>query len=393
MTTHPSQGTGYALVANKITNFLADQPGVEVVFYGFQNYKQQQVVDRFIDPRIKFYDAIEIDEESPRGFGDKGIVPAIAEEKPDVLFLYNDLPVTNAILSMIPEELRPAKTYVYLDIVYPWQNIDMYKQLKSHKIDKIITFAERWRKHMVDDLGFPTEQIDYMYHGVDFERFTEIDSKEAKKKLGIDEDDFLIVNMNRNSYRKMIPKTLESFLLFWKMNDMNPKIKMFLGCRLFADDSCDVMMTLEKICMQMKLDFDTVSNQIMISPSPTFMTDEFVNVVYNAGDVGINTCCGEGFGLTNVEHLYLNKPQIVPGIPILKEILDDKALFVKPVIQMTMFNFEKHTGDVAISSSSDFASQMDKCFKEKLTEPRGKEYVSNKYSWKQMEDKLKQIML
>lgn len=393
MTTHPSQGTGYALVANKITNFLADQPDVEVVFYGFQNYKHQQITDRFIDPRIKFYDAVEIDPDAPRGFGDSGIVPAIVEEKPDVLFLYNDLPVTNAIMKLIPPENMPPKVYVYLDIVYPWQNIFMYNELKTYKIDKIITFAERWRKHMVDDLGFPTEQIDYMYHGVDFERFSPIDTKEAKKILNIQEDDFLVVNMNRNSYRKMIPKTLEAFLLFLKMNNMNEKIKLFLGCRMDADDSCNVPMILEKLCMQLKLDMEEVSKHILVSPNPMFMTDEFVNIVYNAGDVGINTCCGEGFGLTNVEHLYLNKTQIVPGIPILKEILDDKALFVKPVIQMTMFNFEKHTGDITICSSMDFATQMDKCFKEKLSEQRGKEYVSNKYSWKQMEDKLKQIML
>lgn len=393
MTTHPAQGTGYALVANKITNFLASQPDVEVVFYGFQNYKNQQVVDRFIDPRIKFYDAIEIDAESPRGFGDKGIIPAITEEKPDVLFLYNDLPVTNAIMRLIPQEVMPPKAYVYLDIVYPWQNISMYNELKTFKIDKIITFAERWRKHMVDDLGFPKEQIDYMYHGVDFERFSPLDNKEAKKLLGVDEDDFVVVNMNRNSYRKMIPKTLEAFMIFLKMNDMNKKIKLYLGCTMDASDSCNIPMTVEKICMQMKINPEDISENIIVSASPSRMTDEFVNVIYNAGDVGINTCCGEGFGLTNVEHLYLNKTQVVPGIPILKEIFDDKAIFVKPVIQMTMFNFEKHTGDISICSSLDFALQLDKCFKEKLTETRGKEYVHTKYSWSQMEDKLKQIML
>ena len=37
MCTHCNQGTGYARSANKITNFLADQDDVEVVYYAFQN--------------------------------------------------------------------------------------------------------------------------------------------------------------------------------------------------------------------------------------------------------------------------------------------------------------------------------------------------------------------
>jgi hypothetical protein len=82
ISTHSNQGTGYARVANKITNYLANLPGIEVVYYAFQNYKGQEVKDRFIDPRIKFYDALEIDPETPNGFGYRGIVPAITKENP-----------------------------------------------------------------------------------------------------------------------------------------------------------------------------------------------------------------------------------------------------------------------------------------------------------------------
>ena len=127
--THPNQGTGYARVANKITNYLANLPGIEVVYYAFQNYPDQDIKDRFIDPRIKFYDAIEIDPDSPKGFGDKGIVPTVMCEKPDVLFLYNDLPVCTMIMDMIPAQHMPPKKYVYLDIVYPWESPVSYTHL------------------------------------------------------------------------------------------------------------------------------------------------------------------------------------------------------------------------------------------------------------------------
>jgi hypothetical protein len=65
----------------RLQTISRDLPGVEVVYYAFQNFKGQEVKDRFIDPRIKFYDAMELDPVSPRGFGDQGIVPAIIKEK------------------------------------------------------------------------------------------------------------------------------------------------------------------------------------------------------------------------------------------------------------------------------------------------------------------------
>ncbi len=89
MCTHCNQGTGYARVANKLVNHLASLPGVEVVYYAFQNYKGQEIKDRFIDPRIRFYDAMELDPSAEGGFGDAGILPSIIKEKPDVCPLYD----------------------------------------------------------------------------------------------------------------------------------------------------------------------------------------------------------------------------------------------------------------------------------------------------------------
>ena len=137
MCTHCIQGTGYARVSNKITNYLAKIPGIEVVFYAFQNYKGQEITDRFIDPRIRFYDAIEIDPDSPKGFGDKGIVPTLRKEKPDILFIYNDLMVTNSIMGLIPEDAMPSKKYVYLDLVYPWEPLCQFSKLKTYNFDHI----------------------------------------------------------------------------------------------------------------------------------------------------------------------------------------------------------------------------------------------------------------
>jgi glycosyltransferase involved in cell wall biosynthesis len=47
-----------------------------------------------------------------------------------------------------------------------------------------------------------------------------------------------------------------------------------------------------------------------------------LNTIYNACDVGVNTCKGEGWGLVNFEHAACNVPQVVPDHTSCKEIFE-----------------------------------------------------------------------
>lgn len=383
MCTHPNQGTGYARVANKITNYLADIPGVEVVYYAFQNYPGQDIKDRFINPRIKFYDALEIDSESPKGFGDRGIVSTIIEEKPDVLFLYNDLPVTAGILDLIPSKYTPSKKYVYLDIVYPWERLAYYETLKRHNVDRIWVFLNCWKIHLVDDLGFDENVVKVLPHGVDFSRFVDIPREEAKRQMGFEEDDYVVINMNRNSYRKQWCTTIKAFLEFLKDQDMNPNIKLYCGCVSKTDDGYDIPELIFMECVRRGMDPMTVLNKhIFINPRPLHLTDEEVNKAYNVGDVGMNTCCGEGFGLTTMEHAYFNRPQIVSGVPALKETLGGIARVVEPVVWTTVSAFESHSGDIAHFDYRDFAKHLNECYEARHEPPiNSRSHVETNYSW------------
>ena len=385
MCTHPNQGTGYARVANKITNYLADLPGVEVVYYAFQNYPGQAIEDRFIDPRIKFYDALTIDSESPKGFGDKGIVPVVIEEKPDVLFLYNDLPVSVSILDMIPVEHMPSTKYVYLDIVYPWERLAYYESLKSHNIDCIWVFLNCWKKHLVEDLGFDETRVEVLPHGVDFERFTELDPIECRQRVGFDADDYVVVNMNRNSYRKQWCVTIKAFLHFLKVQDMNPKIKLYCGCQVETSDGYNIPELIHTECVRNGMDTVTVmNNHIFINPKPLHLSESGINDIYNVGDVGMNTCCGEGFGLTTIEHAYFNKPQIVSGVPALIETLGEVAYVVNPALWTTVSSFEAHSGDIAHFDYMDFATYLGICFATRYQPFESQVHIKKNYSWEKV---------
>jgi len=382
MCTHPNQGTGYARVANKITNYLANIPDVEVVYYAFQNYPGQGIRDRFIDPRIKFYDAVDIDPDSPKGFGDKGIVPAIIDEKPDILFLYNDLPVTVSVLDKIPPEYMPPQKCVYLDIVYPWERLLYYETLKKHNPDRIWVFLECWKKHLVDDLGFEQQIVEVLPHGVDFERFVDIPQNEVRKKYEFGEDDYIVLNMNRNSYRKQWCTTIKVFLEFLKNQDMNPTIKMFCGCMMETKDGYNLPELIATECVRNGIDPGVVLNKhIFMNTKPLHLTDEEVNEVYNMCDVGLNTCCGEGFGLTTAEHAYFNRPQIVSAVPALKETLRGIGRFVEPVLWTVVSAFESHSGDIAYFDYMDFVEHLNECYEKRNENFESRSHIKNNYNW------------
>jgi len=362
MCTHCNQATGYARVANKLTNYLADLPGVEVVYYAFQNYPNQHIEDRFIDPRIKFFDALELDPVSPKGFGDLGIVPTFDAEKPDVLFLYNDLPVCCAILQMLDAAQHKAyKSVVYIDIVYPYEDLERYGYL-CKRVDVCLTFLECWRRHLVEDLGWDSNKVHVLEHGVD--NVKEIDSVEAKKKLGFSETDFIVLNLNRNSYRKQWVTTIQAFIIFLVRNKFNPRIKLMCGCLPKTDDGYDIEQLIKVECLRQKIDFETISkNHIFVNPMAMRSSEESINVLYNAADVGLNTCCGEGFGLTNMEHACLGKFQIVSGVPAFKELLTNHdAIIVDPKVWTVVSRFESHGGDIAVFDPYDFAGALDYIF-------------------------------
>jgi hypothetical protein len=92
-------------------------------------------------------------------------------------------------------------------------------------------------------------------------------------------------------------------------------------------------------------------------------TEEYINILYNAADVGLNTCCGEGFGLTNMEHACIGKFQIVSAVPAFREILSDHdAILIEPKVWTVVSRFESHGGDIAVMDPMEFTNAMDYLF-------------------------------
>jgi hypothetical protein len=103
----------------------------------------------------------------------------------------------------------------------------------------------------------------------------------------------------------------------------------------------------------------------------------------------MNTCCGEGFGLTTIEHGYFNRPQIVSGVPALKETLGDFATVIEPTGTNHMCNFDKHNGIMYEFEPMDFAMALHDCFHKKISNPDGlREHITKQYDWDTISEQL-----
>jgi glycosyltransferase involved in cell wall biosynthesis len=117
------------------------------------------------------------------------------------------------------------------------------------------------------------------------------------------------------------------------------------------------------------------------------VSDDTINTLYNACDIGINTCVGEGFGLCNMEHAGLGKPQIVSAVGALNDIFNNPwSKLIKPVAVLSVSNHvDGHGGDMHICNSDDFANAMQYYWKEYSQRIRDgielEKYIQDKYNW------------
>jgi hypothetical protein len=74
---------------------------------------------------------------------------------------------------------------------------------------------------------------------------------------------------------------------------------------------------------------------IVFLKMPQMLGDDHTNALYNACDLGINTCNGAVFELTTFEHLGIGVPQVASTIGGFLDYLDDdRALMVKPKLSI-----------------------------------------------------------
>lgn len=380
--TFPNQSNGYAKVGNNITNFLAEKENVEIYYFGITAY-EHGTIERFIHPNIKL---INVFQQSPsqNAYGDDLIVPAIQQINPDIIFLYNDILILTRILQQINKIPKTFKIYTYIDLVYEYENTEIIHFINQNT-DKFFVFSECWKKNLCS-IGLNESKIFLLPHGLDTSKIFHIDKDLARQFIGIHKDDFIILNINRNTHRKAIDITVSAYLRFLKRHDCDPKIKLYLTASK-ENTSYDILELLRIGCIQFELNYEKIIFQHVMISNQSIVSDKTVNHLYNASDIGINTCYGEGFGLCNLEHASIGKPQIMSKVGALSDIFSEgHCKLIEPKTRIYIPTALDITGGyMEICDSEDFANALDEYYlnKEKMAID-GEFYqkrIPEKYNW------------
>jgi glycosyltransferase involved in cell wall biosynthesis len=265
-------------------------------------------------------------------------------------------------LAPLVDELRPAIVFLLYDIVYQVQYLEHLRKAKWRPqivfyspvesgpiapeimqrmggVSRYVVFTKYGREEIETSLrivretdpAFRFPELEVIPHGVATDKFFPLpDKMEARRRMRLDNaehcDAFIVLNANRNMPRKRIDLTMQGFALFAKDKPANVKLYLHMATE---DTGWNVLILAKRYGI-----FDRLIMTQADNSRPAF-SDEQLNFLYNACDVGITTTTGEGWGMPSFEHAATRAAQIVPRHTSLADLWRGAAEFVDPVMTLT----------------------------------------------------------
>lgn len=317
-----ASGTGFSSAGSVIFNELQKATGWDMSLFALNNFNSVENIKKlaasiFNLPEDKIYTPLlpynvsnqtnpfnkEVISNALYGLYNVGDV--LEKVNPDIFFIFNDLYPCEWLSVHARASKWKGKIFSYIPI-----DTEINKgSMKNHGIiDKIVGTTFHGAKCMTDT-GYK-KKIDVIYHPVKetFYKMSEENIKEERKKLLGERhmNKFIVINANKNQFRKRQDLTVEGFSIFAKDK---PDVALFLKCEICDDNQTgryNIKKLLEESYKKYNLD---VNNKIIVNSEN--ITYEQINILYNICDLSLNTTSGEGFGYIPVEFAKLEKPFLV----------------------------------------------------------------------------------
>lgn len=307
--------TGFARVTENVLDKLKDKYEIHVLGCNWHgDYTPLQEV-------YKLYPASNRFQQAP--FGEDRIREMVANIRPDVVFTMNDIWIINEQFKRIAD-LRDELKFKFVGY-YPMDSYEWYGALMDtiNDWDAAICYTEFGAQETIN--AGCKKPVSVIPHGVTQGQFSPGDKAEARKKLGLNPDDFIVFNGNRNQFRKRLDITISAFAKF-AVGRPDAKLYLHMGMK---DQGWDIMPLFAREMNRQGLD---PNNRIIMTtpnPMPPAVPVDLLETIYQVADVGVNTCKGEGWGLVNFEHAACRVAQVVPDHTSCKEIFDGYGLLIR----------------------------------------------------------------
>jgi D-inositol-3-phosphate glycosyltransferase len=307
--------TGFSRVTENVISRLKDD--FEIVVLGNNWWGDPTPLQE----EYKMYPSSNRHQTAP--FGEQRIREIVEREQPDVVFTINDMWIINEQYRQIQDLHKQGKFkfvgYAPMDS-YGW--IGCLDET-ANDWDAIISYTEFGAHEFVK--GGIYKPIAVIPHGVTPGQFYPMDKNECRRKLGLKEDIFIVFNGNRNQFRKRQDITIKAFAKF-AVNKPEAQLYLHMGLK---DQGWDLMGVFAREMSKVGLDPNGRIIMTTQSDGPPNVSVEMLNTIYNACDVGVNTCKGEGWGLVNFEHAACGVAQVVPDHTSCKEIFENYGELIR----------------------------------------------------------------
>ena len=410
--TYPiGQSNGYSRVVYYIAKYLGKYDDIKLTIYGFQNYQQTAGSEtrKDIPDTVILHDALATENPKRHGFGEKEIATYLKKNPQDLVIIFNDMVITSALCKTIHDELTPEErkrfTLVsYMDQVYPYQK-QIYIQTLNTFFDAVIAFTPYWR-NVVRTLGLKKEIPCYVFpHGFDHNLYYPIPRDLCRQYYNIEDNAFVILNLNRNQPRKRWDHTMMAYAevisRYYKLKQENPKlvlrpIKLMIATAI--EGYWNLIEVFEHELRLRNVPIEFGKDKFVAISKPQQLSDRDINILYNACDVGLNTCEGEGFGLCQIEHAAVGSPQIAPKIGGIQEFLNDDIS--KLIVTKWRYYIDKQRdgigGIAEVGDPNDYADAIwDYFMNPDLVKEHGKkarEHILRHYPWKTVVDHFHRVI-
>lgn len=315
--------TGFGTVSKNILKALHETGKYEI---------DQLAINYFGD----FYDKKEVpytlvpaklgDPKDP--YGNQMFIDSLLKKDYDIVFVINDTFVVESVTKHIDKirNMKRSQGKKAFKLVY-YYPVDCYLLKKAASMikiaDRAVAYTEFARDSTLKVEG--CEPTDVIYHGTDTKVYHPLTRSEQLKfrqdYLNVkDPNRFIFMNVNRNSVRKDIARTILAFSEFRKHV---PNSCLYL--HTIIQDGANGHMTDLSVPLE-ELGFNSTHDVIFpkgYSASKGF-PDFVLNRLYNCADATISTNLGEGWGLSCGSNTHINTSE---GIKFLKDIqIGDKVL-------------------------------------------------------------------
>lgn len=404
--THPQQFNGYAKVIYELIQEMSKMESeVRVYVFGFQNLAKEQTRGP-VPENVTVYDAYADETPKKQGFGIELVKNYLALCDPDVVVVYNDMVIITSILNEMKDiPNRRFKIIAYIDQVYLCQKKAHIDFVNQHA-DFALLFSQNWER-CIKDQGL-TLPSDYIPHGVNTGIYYPVPHHIVRKYYGFSDDEFIILNMNRNQPRKRWDLTMKAYaevLRRLRLPERQSKLPegggSSVNVKLVIATSPRGAWNLPEIFAKelhkRGIPLEEGLKYIVFVDAPQRMSDREVNMLYNLCDIGINTCDGEGFGLCNVEQAAVGKPQVVTRLGAFADVFDDTcAIPIEPKCEFYLDSTRDAVGGEALMCSHvDFADAILRYYEDpEMRRRHGKvarERILKTYRWDDIAKKLVRI--